>query len=50
MVQSPTLGERWLHTWKVPLFDEAGNPDILLGFHWILRSQKNYKKTSKIIV
>jgi PAS domain S-box-containing protein len=31
MVKSPTLGERWLHTWKVPIFDDLGNPDILLG-------------------
>jgi PAS domain S-box-containing protein len=31
MIKSPTLGERWLHTWKVPIYDDLGNPDILLG-------------------
>ncbi len=44
MLLSPTLGERWLRTWKVPLYDDAGNPDILLGISLDITESKLMQK------
>src|SRR4030067_2381250 len=30
-VQTRHQGERWLHTRKIPIFDESGRPQYLLG-------------------
>ena len=38
-------GERWLHTQKVPLFDERGQPEFLLGISQDITERRRVRET-----
>lgn len=43
-INSPALGRRWLHTRKVPIFDEKGRPHSLLSIAEDITENKRYQE------
>lgn len=43
-----TDGLRWLHTWKIPIHDEQGNPEYLLGISEDITESKAAKQALEL--